>query len=216
MDFYFSLQNSDQTSKRQILENHPERQKTNHFLLSRYRKRKNNLPCKTTTNNTMSGHGGQPPPPPNTRPTLSYSSAETLFGIHDRSSNHSGGGGGLPDQPTTSGMAAFSLSSLGFSPGPMTLVSNLFPDGEECKSFSQLLAGAIYPPIGASSSGLGDFRPRQHRPERLSLATTPPGMFSIPSGLSPTALLDSPGFSFSSAVVIIVTSSFYFLTLVMI
>lgn len=32
-------------------------------------------------------------------------------------------------------------SGGGFSPGPMTLLSNLFGDNDDCKSFSELLAG---------------------------------------------------------------------------
>ncbi|CAJ1939877.1 unnamed protein product [Sphenostylis stenocarpa] len=37
-------------------------------------------------------------------------------------------------------------ATVGYSPGPMTLLSNLFGDGDECKSFSELLAGAIVDP----------------------------------------------------------------------
>ena len=36
---------------------------------------------------------------------------------------------------------------LGFSPGPMTLVSSFFSDSDDCKSFSQLLAGAMTSPV---------------------------------------------------------------------
>nr|KYP72432.1 putative WRKY transcription factor 3 [Cajanus cajan] len=36
--------------------------------------------------------------------------------------------------------------TLGYSPGPMTLLSSFFGDGDECKSFSELLAGAMVDP----------------------------------------------------------------------
>lgn len=36
---------------------------------------------------------------------------------------------------------------FGFSPGPMTLVSSFFSDSDDCKSFSQLLAGAMASPV---------------------------------------------------------------------
>ncbi|CAN6727438.1 unnamed protein product [Malus baccata var. baccata] len=84
---------------------------------------------------------------------------------------------------------------LGFSPGPMTLVSNFFSDGgDDCKSFSQLLAGAMtspsprapgFPQLEERNSGGGDgssdFRFKQNRP---------PPMFSVPT---PSGFLDSPG-----------------------
>ncbi|XP_068326920.1 probable WRKY transcription factor 3 [Pyrus communis] len=83
---------------------------------------------------------------------------------------------------------------LGFSPGPMTLVSNFFSDGDDCKSFSQLLAGAMtspspgepgFPQLEKRNSGDNDggseFRFKQNRP---------PPMFSVPT---PSGFLDSPG-----------------------
>ncbi|KAK7362410.1 hypothetical protein VNO77_04521 [Canavalia gladiata] len=44
--------------------------------------------------------------------------------------------------------------SVGFSPGPMSLVSGFFGDNDECKSFSELLAGAVVDPTNTSSPGL--------------------------------------------------------------
>nr|UVI62160.1 WRKY transcription factor [Rehmannia glutinosa] len=104
----------------------------------------------------------------------------------------------------------------GASPGPMTLVSSFFAENDpdnDYRSFSQLLAGAMSPseaPNGrhnfaptaesggvGGGSGSGDFRFQQNRPEGL-VVSQPPGMFTIPPGLSPASLLDSPGFFSSS------------------
>lgn len=106
----------------------------------------------------------------------------------------------------------FFSGGVGFSPGPMTLVSNLFSDPDEFKSFSQLLAGAMASPAAAavaaaavvatahqttvsSVGGGGDVDPRfkQNRPTGLMIAQ-PPAMFTVPPGLSPATLLDSPSF----------------------
>ncbi|CAH8387553.1 unnamed protein product [Eruca vesicaria subsp. sativa] len=108
----------------------------------------------------------------------------------------------------------FFSGGLGFSPGPMTLVSNLFSDPDELKSFSQLLAGAMASPaaaavaaaavvasahqtsvssVGGSGGDVVDPRFRQNRPTGLMI-TQPPGMFTVPPGLSPATLLDSPSF----------------------
>lgn len=110
----------------------------------------------------------------------------------------------------------FFSGGVGFSPGPMTLVSNLFSDPDEFKSFSQLLAGAMASPaaaavaaaavvatahhqtpvssVGDGGSG-GDVDPRfkQNRPTGLMI-NQPPAMFTVPPGLSPATLLDSPSF----------------------
>ncbi|XP_010527942.1 PREDICTED: probable WRKY transcription factor 4 [Tarenaya hassleriana] len=124
---------------------------------------------------------------------------------------------GAPPRPTITlpprpfGEVFFN-GGIGFSPGPMTLVSNLFPSSNEYKSFSQLLAGAMASPEAASaaaqqrpgSSGdggggggnsSGDMDPRfkQNRPTGLMI-TQPPTMFTVPPGLSPATLLDSPSF----------------------
>ncbi|XP_050375185.1 probable WRKY transcription factor 3 [Argentina anserina] len=129
----------------------------------------------------------QPPPPPATsarppqpsRPTITLpprTSFESLF-------NNSGAGG-----------------NTGFSPGPMTLVSSFFSDGEDCKSFSQLLAGAMLPPADRAGfpqledRNSGDdnnsgFRFKQNEAAGLSLGPLSP-MF-------PAGFLDSPGALFS-------------------
>ncbi|BFG16746.1 hypothetical protein CerSpe_030200 [Prunus speciosa] len=115
------------------------------------------------------------PPPPPPRPTITLpprTSFETLF--------NSGGANSGPG------------FGLAFSPGPMTLVSSFLSDGDDCKSFSQLLAGAMspaarppgFPQLEDRSSGDGDdnsdFRFKHNRPSP---------MFSVPS----PGLLDSPG-----------------------
>ncbi|XP_010554301.1 PREDICTED: probable WRKY transcription factor 4 [Tarenaya hassleriana] len=108
----------------------------------------------------------------------------------------------------------FFNSGVGFSPGPMTLVSNLFSDSDEYRSFSQLLAGAMASPAAAAAAAValqrpgssgqvdggglnssGDVDPRfkQNRPAGLMI-TQPPAMFTVPPGLSPATLLDSPSF----------------------
>ncbi|KAM3706823.1 hypothetical protein ACJW31_03G180000 [Castanea mollissima] len=67
---------------------------------------------------------------------------ETIF-------NGGGGGGGGGGNSSGSGLG---LSGLGFSPGPMTLVSSFFNDNDDCKSFSQLLAGAMTSPAAQRPS----------------------------------------------------------------
>uniref|UniRef100_A0A5B7AE91 Putative DNA binding protein WRKY2 n=1 Tax=Davidia involucrata TaxID=16924 RepID=A0A5B7AE91_DAVIN len=134
----------------------------------------------------------------------------------------SSGASSAPLRPTITLPPRSSLESLftggpGASPGPMTLVSSFFSENDpdsECRSFSQLLAGAMaspaaisghmpsFPAVEDSSSkdkesgdgGSGDFefRFKQNRPTGLMIAQSP--MFTIPPGLSPASLLDSPGF----------------------
>jgi hypothetical protein len=51
----------------------------------------------------------------------------------------------------------------GFSPGPMTLLSSLFGDNDDCKTFSELLAGAmsdVEHGRGRSSGGLSTAPPQ--------------------------------------------------------
>ncbi|KAL8199441.1 hypothetical protein R6Q57_013009 [Mikania cordata] len=96
----------------------------------------------------------------------------------------------------------------GFSPGPMTLVSNFFSDHYsegDCRSFSQLLAGAMASPASQipavslfddskqtdSDKKLGGFK--QNRPMDLVIARSPSG-FMFPSVFSPSGFLNSPGF----------------------
>ncbi|KAL9364983.1 hypothetical protein Peur_042856 [Populus x canadensis] len=86
--------------------------------------------------------------------------------------------------------------SMGFSPGPMTLLSGFFSDSDDCKSFSQLLAGATASPnfkLTDDKSSAGDFS----RPGNLSIVPPSP-MFTMPLGLCPVALPDSPGFGLFS------------------
>ncbi|KAH6809876.1 WRKY DNA-binding protein 3 [Perilla frutescens var. frutescens] len=87
---------------------------------------------------------------------------------------------------------------MGVSPGPMTLLSSFFPETEndpdsDCRSFSQLLAGGMASPAAVG----GEFMFQQNRPAGL-VVSQPPAMFTVPPGLSPASLLDSPGFFPSS------------------
>lgn len=124
----------------------------------------------------------------------------------------------LPPRPS---METFFTGGL--SPGPMTLVSSFFADSpypeSDYRSFSQLLAGAMASPIARpaffndhsipnnntntatatatsskddgfnSNSNLGF---KQSRPMNLVVARSP--LFTVPPGLSPSGLLNSPGF----------------------
>ncbi|KAK4417632.1 putative WRKY transcription factor 4 [Sesamum alatum] len=113
---------------------------------------------------------------------------------------------------------------IGFSPGPMTLVSSFFAEQGPC-SFSQLLAGAMASPMAANSGFLFGNTPRKedkggnscddeknsetggggggykrNRPMNLVVAQPQLQMeslsplFMLPQGLSPSGLLNSPGF----------------------
>jgi hypothetical protein len=119
-----------------------------------------------------------------------------------------------PTRPTITlplrlSMEAFFTGGAGASPGLMTLVSSFFSDGYEdgdCRSFSQLLVEAMASPLArpsffadnsiysssaekGSDTGSGF---KQGRPMNLMVARLP--MFTIPPGLSPSGLLNSPGF----------------------
>lgn len=99
------------------------------------------------------------------------------------------------------------------SPGPMTLVSSFFAEDaeSECRSFSQLLAGAMASPAamaaprrflaegdGAEVETMPNDTRRagaslnlgHSRPMNLSVGQSP--FFTVPAGLSPGGLLDSP------------------------
>ena len=95
------------------------------------------------------------------------------------------------------------------SPGPMTLVTSFFNDDpdNECRSFSQLLAGAMASPMAAaqrrppppSSKAEDGNQPRggivcETRPMSLvvSQSQSQSPFFMVPSGLSPGGLLESP------------------------
>ncbi|CAN0857749.1 Probable WRKY transcription factor 3 [Linum grandiflorum] len=123
----------------------------------------------------------------------------------------------LPPRPSMD-----TFFSGGLSPGPMTLVSSFFsdtyPGDSDSRSFSQLLAGAMASPLArpsffpefsprvpaaASSAALsstedaapgttGGFGFKQSRPMNLVVPRSP--LFTVPPGLSPSGLLNSPGF----------------------
>eukprot|EP00258_Populus_trichocarpa_P028396 XP_024444415.1 probable WRKY transcription factor 3 [Populus trichocarpa] len=118
----------------------------------------------------------------------------------------------LPPRPSME-----TLFTGGLSPGPMTLVSSFFADSpypeSDYRSFSQLLAGAMASPIAspaffndhsipnnntntatatATATSSKDDGFRQSRPMNLVVARSP--LFTVPPGLSPSGLLNSPGF----------------------
>ncbi|CAK9186644.1 unnamed protein product [Ilex paraguariensis] len=118
--------------------------------------------------------------------------------------------------PPRTSMESLFTGGLGVSPGPMTLVSNFFSDNDpdtDCRSFSQLLAGAMSSPVATpaqrpsfpvvsaaegssmkdkvAAGGEVDFRFKYSRPSGLVVAQPP--VFTVPPGLSPATLLDSPG-----------------------
>ncbi|KAI3467291.1 hypothetical protein Pfo_023954 [Paulownia fortunei] len=118
--------------------------------------------------------------------------------------------------PPRSSVESLFMGGAGVSPGPMTLVSSFFAENDpdnDCRSFSQLLAGAMSSPTAVPNvrqsfvqpeaesrgggDGSGEFRFQQNRPAGL-VVSQQPGMFTIPPGLSPASLLDSPGFFPSS------------------
>ncbi|RZR90939.1 hypothetical protein BHM03_00018950 [Ensete ventricosum] len=155
-------------------------------------------------------------------------------------------GAGKPPRPTIMLPPRSSMASLfheggggasEVSPGPLTLVSSFFADDPEteCRSFTQLLVGAMNSPVaaaagiaweqekvadggsedggGAEGGGIGGDggvsrlnRVKQNRP--ASLTVSQPQAFPTAPGLSPSSLLDSPGF-FSSGL-LYKTSSFSF------
>lgn len=107
----------------------------------------------------------------------------------------------IPPRPS---FESFFSNMPSFSPGPMSLVSSFFsdqsPDSSDYPSFSQLLAGAMASPLAKpaflpDNSGEGSQKNsgyKQNRPMDLVLAQSP--LFMIPPGLSPSGLLNSPGF----------------------
>ncbi|XWS44348.1 hypothetical protein CRYUN_Cryun15aG0037500 [Craigia yunnanensis] len=111
----------------------------------------------------------------------------------------------LPPRKTMDGLFS---SGSGLSPGPMTLVSAFFsdPDSTEQRSFSQLLAGAMASPgarlpynsmdgsfieVGFKDGGEKSPGFKHSRPLNLAVARSP--LFTVPPGLSPSGLLNSPG-----------------------
>ncbi|KAF8369419.1 hypothetical protein HHK36_032564 [Tetracentron sinense] len=114
--------------------------------------------------------------------------------------------------PPRSSLENLFIGGAGSSPGPMTLVSNFFSENDpesDYRSFSHLLAGAMASPVAITgrrpsfltenssddSSKERDFRLKPNRPLSLVIAQSP--MFTIPPGLSPASLLESPGLIFS-------------------
>ncbi|KAK4271954.1 hypothetical protein QN277_020569 [Acacia crassicarpa] len=119
----------------------------------------------------------------------------------------------LPPRPS---MEVFFNGGPGASPGPMTLVSSFFSDNypdSDCRSFSQLLAGAMASPLArgprpgffpdnlidnsskeatAEDGAQKNSGFKQSRPINLAIARSP--LFTVPPGLSPSGLLNSPGF----------------------
>ncbi|KAK9271570.1 hypothetical protein L1049_001931 [Liquidambar formosana] len=119
--------------------------------------------------------------------------------------------------PRSSFENLFTGGSFGVSPGPMTLVSSFFSDNypdSDYRSFSQLLAGAMGSPVamvpsrgptvlpnnskddsskegGSGDGGEKNLGFKQSRPMNLVVAHSP--LFTIPPGLSPSGLLNSPG-----------------------
>lgn len=106
--------------------------------------------------------------------------------------------------PSRAGIESlFTGSGFGLSPGPMTLVSSFFSESDpdsDCRSFSQLLAGAIASPRPASEPQ-DQVRFKENRPPGLVISSQPQppppqgggGFFMLSPGVSPATLLDSPG-----------------------
>ncbi|XP_050237133.1 probable WRKY transcription factor 4 [Mercurialis annua] len=143
-------------------------------------------------------HHHHPAPPPHPPPSTSSSpppksSRPTTITLPPRSFNETFFSSNTSTTTTPN-------LGLGFSPGPMTLVSSFFSDSDDFKSFSQLLAGAMSSPAAVVKApafpvsstedckvSAGD----TSRPANLSVVPPPP-MFS------PMGLLDSPGFGLFS------------------
>ncbi|KAL3624033.1 hypothetical protein CASFOL_032849 [Castilleja foliolosa] len=130
----------------------------------------------------------------------------------------------VPPRSSMESFFATGIGGLGFSPGPMTLVSSFFTE-QGPFSFSQLLAGAMASPIaqnpgflsadnnqvkeenwgvsfedGKDCDSVGGGGYKRNRP--MNLVVAQPQMqpeslsplFMVPPGLSPSGLLNSPGF----------------------
>ncbi|KAM7502421.1 hypothetical protein LguiB_001325 [Lonicera macranthoides] len=105
----------------------------------------------------------------------------------------------LPPRPSFE-----NLSTGGLSPDPMTLVSNFFssdyycPDSD-CRSFFQLLAGAMASPIASVQlpsfvlDDLSNNLEKKNSEKNLGIKQNRP-MFMITPSLSPSGLLNSLGF----------------------
>nr|UVI62159.1 WRKY transcription factor [Rehmannia glutinosa] len=88
-------------------------------------------------------------------------------------------------------------SGPGFSPGPLTLVSSLFPE-QGSFSFSQLLAGAMASPLAAKPGFTPANSSVKEENRAMNLMAGQPQLeslsrlFMVPPGLSPSGLLNSP------------------------
>lgn len=116
----------------------------------------------------------------------------------------------LPPRSTVENLFTGGVTGTDASPGPMTLVANFFSQNDpdsDCRSFSQLLSGAMASPAeiqgrvdnsgsgggGGGGGGSVDFQfVNNGRP--AGLVVSQPSVFTIPVGMSPASLLDSPGF----------------------
>ncbi|XP_027362354.1 probable WRKY transcription factor 4 isoform X2 [Abrus precatorius] len=118
------------------------------------------------------------------------------------------GGGEQPPRPTItlpprSSASMDTLFNGGFSPGPMTLLSSFLSDGDDCKSFSQLLAGAMTSPA-AGAAGLLD-SPAFFSPSQMSfgmshqqaLAQVPATTSNTTQQLMPPSMTESTDYPHS-------------------
>lgn len=133
----------------------------------------------------------------------------------------------VPPRGSMDSLFTNGLGGIGFSPGPMTLVSSFFAE-QGPFSFSQLLAGAIASPGAAAKPGFlfsgdagkedgggncnssedgkdGESGGRYKRNRPMTLVVAPPQLseslsplFMVPPGLSPSGMLNSPGMGFLS------------------
>ncbi|XP_076929312.1 putative WRKY transcription factor 4 isoform X1 [Bidens hawaiensis] len=142
----------------------------------------------------------------------------------NKGSNNNNSSLSVPSRPSITLPARSTVDSLftgagaggtDASPGPMTLVANFFSENDpdsDCRSFSQLLSGAISSParvpdrvnnnmghgfgnkeMDNSGGGSVDFQFMNNR-RPAGLVVSQPSVFTIPAGMSPASLLDSPGF----------------------
>uniref|UniRef100_A0A0D6QXK8 WRKY domain-containing protein n=1 Tax=Araucaria cunninghamii TaxID=56994 RepID=A0A0D6QXK8_ARACU len=158
--------------------------------------------------------------------------ANSKSGGFDSSSSSGASSRPTLNLPLRSSGAEWFMKGTDASPGPMTLVSSFFSEHDpdsDCRSFSQLLAGAtsspaatayahIPPPLLNSQSshnnnnsnnnnnnfgGGGGYGESSSSASRARFKFAPPTLipppprsplFTVPPGLSPATLLDSPGF----------------------
>lgn len=107
----------------------------------------------------------------------------------------------LPSTPT---MDSLFSNGSGLSPGPMTLVSAFFSnqDSTEHRSFSRLLAGAMalpgsrlpYNSMDGSFMDVGFKDGGEKRTEPMNFGVPNSALFTVPPGVCPSGLLNSPAF----------------------